>query len=424
MVVILDVKGGELMTPEEKAKRKAAAEAEMKQRYDDAVDIVLAKRRELGRMPTERDFKKDSTVNLEQLIKDLGCESFSGVVIKVLHEQRQKEGQPDEIVSPKGRELQKLKIIDPEKYDREMARKAEKKKEFKAKGRRIAYHSTEEREAKRQKAKEEREEFRRRMIGSLELPKTTKKKETEVKKMEQSIAQEAKAKEVAQKEAQEITQEEILKKPARGGRKRWTDKEIASVIKEIMEEYHRCPTDAELITGEIDGEPIKSKTPSPMTVRRALGGYRKDWPSSIERILDCKLDTVVSPRGKAHPEKVKPKTVSIDEAVTEAFTEPDEMDSTTLRNEPKEIVQNAIGDAKEEIENISQGTDLESRYGNYQVLDFKDFSEEVKKCLQIIDDGSLIKVSEAVAVDVRTKICARNIGGTRVNCYFILQTEE
>ena len=200
------------------------------------------------------------------------------------------------------------------------------------------------------------------MTGSLELSRITSGQELEVKKVEQR---------------------EMLEKSAKKKRKRWTDAEIASTVKEIIEEYGRYPTDVEISRNEIKGKPMRNKLPSPMTVRRALGDSRDDWLDSIERILDCKLDIVPKVKNTTWIKTTGPKIASASEGA-------------------------------------SFGRDCE----DYRVLDFKDFSEEVKKCLQIIDDGSLVKISETVTIDVKTKICTRDVNGTKVNCYFILQTEK
>ena len=350
------------MEPEEKMEREVMAETEKKQRYDNAIDTMLTKQLELGHMPTEKDFKEDPAIDLDRLIKDLGCETFSGAIIEVVHEQRRRQGRPDRIAPLKRKELQMLKVTDPEEYNKEMMRKAEKKEEFRAKTRRINARTFEENMAKKQKDKEKQEEFRQKMTGSLELSRITSGQELEVKKVEQR---------------------EMLEKSAKKKRKRWTDAEIASTVKEIIEEYGRYPTDVEISRNEIKGKPMRNKLPSPMTVRRALGDSRDDWLDSIERILDCKLDIVPKVKNTTWIKTTGPKIASASEGA-------------------------------------SFGRDCE----DYRVLDFKDFSEEVKKCLQIIDDGSLVKISETVTIDVKTKICTRDVNGTKVNCYFILQTEK
>lgn len=388
------------MTPEEKAVREAMAQAEKKQRYNDAVDIVLAKQLELGHMPTEKDFKKDITVNFEQLIKDLGCKSFAEAVIKVLREQRKRQGQPANIIPRRKADLQKLKILDPEEYEKEMIRRETRKRRSSDDGSCMKSRDEEEREAKKKKAQEKKEQIRQMLTEGSILLQLTKKQKMEVKEMEQKVLQKEEIKEIEQKGTQESEMKEVeQKEPQRetketkqdGAQKkykrreyrRWTDIEIAIVVEGIVEEYGRYPTDAELSCGEINNKPIKGGTPSPMTVRRALGGSRNEWADSIERILGCKLDVMSKPKN--------------------------------------EIVQ-----TKKEHENVATKKEIshEENHENYQTLDFKDFSEEVKKCLQIIDDGSLAKVSEVVEIDVKMKICTQNISGTRINCYFILQTEE
>ena len=85
------------MTDDEKRERTELAEAEKRKRYVEAVEVFLKKKAELGRMPLERDFKKDPTVNLGQLISDLEVKSFSEAVIKVNREIRVREGRPERI---------------------------------------------------------------------------------------------------------------------------------------------------------------------------------------------------------------------------------------------------------------------------------------------------------------------------------------
>ncbi|MBQ9016956.1 hypothetical protein IJ103_01775 [Candidatus Saccharibacteria bacterium] len=256
------------MTEAEKAVKVAEAEAEKKRRYDEAVDVFLRKQKELGgRMPEERDFKKDSMVNLRQLIKDLGKEGYAAAVIEVLRVRRERNGEEREIVGPSSQQMQRLKLVDPEKYAQQIARRERRR----ARERKNATRIIEEREQGRAKPAENSLEQEAMVMTKEEMATEVVQEEKVVQEnvgVSVEIAQEEKAVQENAKTSAEPTER---KKGSRRG-KQYTYAEIW--------EYAKKFDLAHLSDGEIRRMRNQIGGPSSATISRALG-LKQYWAAQL-----------------------------------------------------------------------------------------------------------------------------------------------
>ncbi|MBR3169446.1 hypothetical protein IKF23_03335 [Candidatus Saccharibacteria bacterium] len=205
--------------------------------HEEAIEKILQMKEELGHMPTERDYKKDNIVKLEDLEKALNVKGYAALNIAVLKELRKKQ---DTTVN----------LLDD-------AKKSKWKNDF--------------------------------VINPHKPIKVKKKPKTEVKKMEEpkNIATEneglARSEEPSENKELTVLSDEHVEKRRTG--KHQTKEEVAKIVKKFYDMKSRLPTDKEMRDGTFRTICEESRVPSHATCYKYLGKHKEEWLKSIEEIL-------------------------------------------------------------------------------------------------------------------------------------------
>lgn len=254
---------------------------------EEAIEKILEMKEEYGHMPTEKDYKKDNTVNFNGLLKAMEAKSYSELNIKVLRELRKREGQSERILPYSRRELIALKLTEPEKYREYQEASREKRA-------RVMERLHQADALKKAQKKQDLEDFRKPPEIMREIKEAA--KETEMREdatMEQEV---------------NTTQKEVKEMAKRGTRgKSWSREEIAELLEEFCVEYGYLPRDKDFLANYGAFSKMATKTPSVETVRRSLGRYRSDWPAAMRDALgrELKFDASKLPPVKSGKPSVK-----------------------------------------------------------------------------------------------------------------------
>lgn len=252
---------------------------------EEAIEKILEMKEEYGHMPTEKDYKKDNTVNFNGLLKAMEAKSYSELNIKVLRELRKREGQSERILPYSKKELIVLKLTEPEKY-REY-QEASREKRARAMER---LHQADA--LKKAQKKQDLEDFRKPPEIMREIKEAAKEiKPQEEMNVEQDAVKETEIREDATMEQEVNTaQKEVKEMAKRGTRgKSWSREEIAELLEEFCVEYGYLPRDKDFLANYGAFSKMATKTPSVETVRRSLGRYRSDWPAAMRDALGREL---------------------------------------------------------------------------------------------------------------------------------------
>ena len=273
---------------------------------EEAIEKILEMKEEYGHMPTEKDYKKDNTVNFNGLLKAMEAKSYSELNIKVLRELRKREGQSERILSYSKKELKVLKLTEPEKY-REY-QEASREKRARAMER---LHQADI--LKKAQKKQDLEDFRKPPEIMREIKEAVKEiKPQEEMNVEQDAVKEIEMREDATMEQEVNTaQKEVKKMAERGTRgKSWSREKIAELLEEFCVEYGYLPRDKDFLANYGAFSKMATKTPSVETVRRSLGRYRSDWPAAMQDALgrELKFDVSKLPSIKAGKPSAKSST--------------------------------------------------------------------------------------------------------------------
>ncbi|MBR3366060.1 hypothetical protein IKG48_03010 [Candidatus Saccharibacteria bacterium] len=254
---------------------------------EEAIEKILEMKEEYGHMPTEKDYKKDNTVNFNGLLKAMEAKNYSELNIKVLRELRKREGQSERILPYSRRELIALKLTEPEKYREYQEASREKRA-------RVMERLHQADALKKAQKKQDLEDFRKPPEIMREIKEAA--KETEMRE-DATIEQEVNT---AQKEVKEMA-----KRGTRG--KSWSREEIAELLEEFCVEYGYLPRDKDFLANYGAFSKMATKTPSVETVRRSLGRYRSDWPAAMRDALgrELKFDASKLPPVKSGKPSVK-----------------------------------------------------------------------------------------------------------------------
>ncbi len=270
---------------------------------EEAIEKILEMKEEYGHMPTEKDYKKDNTVNFNGLLKAMEAKSYSELNIKVLRELRKREGQSERILPYSRRELIALKLTEPEKYREYQEASREKRARTMER-----LHQADA--LKKAQKKQDLEDFRKPPEIMREIKEAAKEiKPQEEMNVEQDAVKETEMREDATMEQEVNTaQKEVKKMAKRGTRgKSWSREEIAELLEEFCVEYGYLPRDKDFLANYGAFSKMATKTPSVETVRRSLGRYRSDWPAAMRDALgrELKFDASKLPPVKSGKPSVK-----------------------------------------------------------------------------------------------------------------------
>ena len=328
--------------------------------HEEAIEKILQMKEELGHMPTERDYKRDDTIKLEDLEKALGVKGYAAVNIAVLKSLRKGEGKTVNLSELKGKSWQSGGfIIDPAKQAQS--------------------------EAKIAKApKPAGDTVGNKAYAAIRKPKIVAEQNKEVIKMDEEI----------KSGTTEIK--------AKRDYKFWSEEEIARIIKKFYDIKGRLPSDQEIRVGflrNVCGEPTPT---SPTTISKYLGANKTEWLVSVERILSHKT-----------------KNGASDGEPIISFEQPLDFLSDKSDNfESDEALEAAILKKKQEnMELIS-----EDEYERYQCMDLEQFFKTAEAVRNMVEDGTLKKIQAAAnRFNFETRVCTEEAG---INLYFIAKIEK
>ena len=259
--------------------------------YEEAIEKILKMKEEHGRMPTEKDYKKDNTVNFNGLLKAMEAKSYSELNIKVLRELRKREGQPERILPPNRKELEVLKLTEPEKYQEYEEARRERKRRYQAN----ALVETQKQQSL--------ENFRK--PPAIQEVEETLKETRKIKLQEEANVRQETAKDVELQEEVDTAQKEVKKMTEQRTHKSWSRKEVAELIEEFCVKYGYIPRDKDFNSGTFSK--IAANTPCVETVRKLLGRHVSDWPAAMRDALgrELKFDASKLPPVKSGNPSVK-----------------------------------------------------------------------------------------------------------------------
>ena len=269
---------------------------------EEAIEKILEMKEEYGHMPTEKDYKKDNTVNFNGLLKAMEAKSYSELNIKVLRELRKREGQSERILPYSKQELAVLKLTEPEKYQEYQEASREKRAR--------AMERLRQADAlKKAQKKQGLEDFRKPPEIMREIKEAAKEiKPQEEMNVEQDAVKETEMREdVTMEQEVNTAQKEVRKMAERRRSRSWSREEGAELLEEFCVEYGYLPRDKDFLANYGAFSKMATETPSVETVRRSLGRYRSDWPAAMQDALgrELKFDVSKLPPVKSGKPSVK-----------------------------------------------------------------------------------------------------------------------
>lgn len=376
---------------------------------EEAIEKVLAMKAELGRIPTERDYKKDNTVKLEDLEKALGVKGYAAVNIAVLKALRKDEGKTVNFSELKSKSWQDF-IINPAKQAQSEAKIAKApnpagdtvgNKAYAVRKPKIVAEQNKEVIKMDEENKSGTTEIKADIVetkaNTAEIKEMTENKIPTNEQNEQNELKEHKW----HKEHKEHNDHKDRNK-AKRDYKFWSEEEIARIIKKFYDIKGRLPSDQEIRVGflrNVCGEPAPT---SPTTISKYLGANKTEWLVSVERILSHKT-----------------KNGASDGEPIISFEQPLDFLSDKSDNfESDEALEAAILKKKQEnMELIS-----EDEYERYQFMDLEQFFKTAEAVRNMVEDGTLKKIQAAAnRFDFETRVCTEEAG---INLYFIAKIEK